>query len=317
MVKKICNYETKLFNKITNYEEFLNKISSYYENAILKTFDIFKRLAYKVLDLISKFGKMMRYTTFPLHWIWIKLHLSRFKQVEKLEDLPLFKLGAHYIYGLPKCGKSTIIYQAMMEYAYHTGKTSYTTANMEIPRKNIYGEEYYLHQLFHPSEFYEEGIQKVQFNHYRHNVIVYEEVLAQGMHQRNNNKKSYNDVVLPMLSSMGTQRHQSIDLFYFISQLPRSDISLMHMLAGYHEPKIKKSFDYKHWLETGEFKFKIKGWYVTSHEVHPKSGSDYKLVNKKKWFYKCSHYEEFKYYNKLNMQEFYKKLPMHKGAEIK
>ncbi len=316
MIKKIKNYEDRLIKKIKNYEVFLNKIISFYDNCLLKIIDFLKSASYKLLDLISKFGKFMRYSTYPLHWIWIKIHLAMFNQEDKLEDLPIFKLGAHYIYGKPKSGKSTLVYHAMMEYAFHTGKTSYTTANMETPRKNIYGKEYYYHQLFDPSEFYEDGEQIVQFNHYRHNVIVYEEVLAQGMHQRNNNKKSYNDVVLPMLSAMGTQRHQSIDLFYFISQLPRGDISLMHMLAGHHEPKIKKVFDYKYWLKTGKFKFKIKGWYVTSHDVIPVSGSDYKLINKKKWFYKCKYYEEFDYFNMLNMQDYYKKLPMHKGVEM-
>ena len=141
MIKKIKNYEERLIKKIKNYEVFLNKIISFYDNCLLKIIDFLKSASYKLLDLISKFGKFMRYSTYPLHWIWIKIHLAMFNQEDKLEDLPIFKLGAHYIYGLPKCGKSTIIYQAMMEYAFHTGKNSYTTANMEIPRKNIYGEE--------------------------------------------------------------------------------------------------------------------------------------------------------------------------------
>lgn len=316
MIDKTIRYETKVFELTDRYEAFLRKVLSYYEIVILKVLNIIKVVYYFSLTSLAKLGKAIRYSTFPLHWIWIKLHFKKYKDEEKLEDKPIFKVGAHYFYGLPKSGKSTIVFNAMMDYAYHTGKTSYTTARMELPRKNIYGEEYFLHQPFHPSEFYQDGEQIVQFNTQRHNVIVYEETLAQGMHQRNNNKKDYNDVVLPMISSMGTQRHQSIDLFYFISQLPRGDISLMHMLAGYHEVKIKKSFDYKRWLKTGEFRLRIKGWNVVSYDILAVSGHDYKKTNKKKWFYSCNHYEEFKYFNMLNMKEHYGKLPIHKGVEI-
>lgn len=315
MIDKTNDYQNRLFESVDKYEAFLNKVFSFYEVILVKSINVFKYIILAFLKAIEMLGMFMRYTTFPLHWIWIKLHL-RGSDEEKLEDLPIFKVGAHYIHGLPEAGKSTFTYNAMMDYAFHTGKTSYTTAKMETPRKNIYGVEYYLHQVFDPSEFYVDGQQIVQFNHYRHNFIVYEETLAQGMHQRNNNQKSYNDVVLPMIASMGTQRHQSIDLFYFISQLPRGDISLMHMLAGYHEPRIRKSFDYRHWLKTGKFRLKIKGWHITSHRVIPASGYDYKLVNKKKWFYPCKHYEEFKYFNTLNMKDHYSKLPMHKGVSM-
>ena len=316
MVEKTIKYEEKVFELTDRYESFLNKIANFYQKIIYLIFNGIKMGFYFALEALEKFGKVIRYTTFPLHWIWIKLHFRSWRTEERLEDLPIFEVGAHYVHGLPKSGKSTFSYQAMMEYAYHTGKTSYTTAMMELPRKNMFGVEYYLHQLFTADEFYIDGEQVVRFNTHRHNMVVYEEVLAQGMHQRNNNKKSYNDVVLPMIAAMGTQRHQGIDLFYFISQLPRGDISLMHMLAGYHIPKIRKTFDYKNWLQTGQFRMKIKGWHMISYKVTPTSGHDYKLVNKRKWFYKCSHYEEFEYFNRLNMQEHYKNLPMHKGVEM-
>lgn len=317
MINKIEKYESFIFSFVDKYEAVYLKVKYRFSFIIVKIIEVFEAIMFKTLTILGWFGKIARYTTWPMHYIWIKLHFSRLKKIEKLTDLPNFKMGAHYIYGKPSSGKSTFTYHSMMDYAYFTGKTAYTTAMMETPRKDVYGRDFYYHQLFSPSEFYQEGEQIVRFNTQRHNFIVYEEMLAQGMHQRKNKEKSYNDEVLPMISSMGTQRHQGIDLFYFISQLPRSDISIMHMLVGYHQPKIIKRFDYKHWLNTGKFRTYIKGWKVTSHSVAADGGHSYKLKNKFKWFYPNKYPKDFEYFNRLNLQHQYDNLPIHKGVEMK
>ena len=315
MLIKVENYENKLIDFVTKYEQIVHKIIRFIEGFFVKFFEILEKTMFNFLELIKLLSKIIRYLTYPLHWIWILIELASMKKETKLTDLPQFQLGAHYIYGKPASGKSTFMYHSMMDYAYYTGKTSYTTVMMETARTNCYGREYYLHQLFGPSEFFVEGEQILAFDTKRHNIIVYEEILGI-YHQRNNAKKDYNDEVLPMIAAMGDQRHQGIDLFFFISQLPRNDIAIMQMLKGFHEPKIKKQFDYRYWLQTGKFRFRIKGWKVTSHEVVPSGGSDYKLVNKRVWFYKNIYDEDFKYFNTLNMKSKYDKMKVHKGVEM-
>lgn len=309
----LYKYEVKTFNFINKYEAIFNKAVSYIDFIFIGFINVFEKAVFFMIYLFGLTGKIMRYSTFPLHWIWIKLELN--KSESKLTDLPIFKLGAHYIYGKPKAGKSTLLYAALLDYAYFTGKTAYTTDQMELPRKNVYGHEYYYHQTFTPDEFYQEGEQIVRFDTDKHNIVLYEEMLAK-YQQRNNAKKSYNDEVLPMIAAMGTQRHQSIDLFFFVSQLPRNDIAIMQMLVGYHEPQIKKAFDYKYWLSTGKFRFYIKGWWITSSNIQITDSNTFKLVNKKRWWYPNKFKDEFKYFNRLNMKSKYAALPKHKGKEM-
>jgi len=306
-------YEKKVLDFICKYEMIFNKIINTVDHVVINFIEYFEKLIFFIIYLFELTGLIMRYSTFPLHWIWIKLELN--KREDKLTDLPLFKLGAHYIYGKPSAGKSTLIYHATLDYAYYTGKTAYTTEMMETVRTDVFGKNYYYHQLFSPSDFFKDGVQVAGFESDRFNMIVYEEMLTK-YQQRNNAKKSYNDEVLPMIASMGTQRHQGIDLFYFISQLPRNDIAIMQMLIGYHEPQIKKAFDYKHWLNTGKFRFYIKGWTIKSSEISLLDGYNYKLVNTKRWWYPNKYPEQFKYFNRLNMKDQYDKLEKYKGVEM-
>lgn len=303
------------FTTIENYQININKIINFLDLLILKFIKIWEIIFFGLVKLISYTQKIMRYTTFPVHWFWIKIELKKTKAAT-LTNLRLFEMGGHYIYGKPGAGKSTLIYHAMMDYAYYTGKASYTTHYMEKPRNNIFGHEYYYHQVFDPSEFFSKGTQVKAFNTYYFNTIVYEEMLSK-YHQRNNSKSSHNNEILPLVASMGGQRHQGIDLFYFISQLPTNDISLMQMLKGYHIPQIKKVFDYKHWLNTGKFKFKIAGWWIESYNISPVGRSDYKLTNHYKWFYPCIYNDDMKYFNRLNLKENYSSLPLHIGSEMK
>jgi hypothetical protein len=307
-------YEHKVFEIINAYQRLINKTLSIVDIAILNTIKLSEKMIFKCVDVVKLTGKLMRYTTFPIHWLWIWWDLNHIEH-EGIEDLPTFKVGAHYIYGKPGSGKSTFTYHAMMDYAYHTGKCSYTTASMETPRTDLNGMPYFYHQIFSPSDFFQDGEQVTGFEDERFNFIVYEEMLTQ-YQQRNNAKKVYNDEVLPMVAAMGTQRHQGIDLFYFISQLPKNDIAIMQMIKGYHEPKIKKGLDYKLWLDTGKIRFKILGWKIKSYIVEPKGGSDYELKPEKTWFYKNKYPEDMKYFNRFNMKQKYAKLEKMKGAKM-
>lgn len=317
MLNKAIKYESKIYKLIDRYEMFLVKTTGKYENIIFRITKGFKWIVYKLIEIIDRFSRLLRYLTYPTHWIYLYIAQFRYKRIERIEDMPNFKVGTHYVYGLPGEGKSTFSYHSSIEYAFHTGKTSYTTVMMETPRTNIRGMKYYYHQYVSPEDFFGDGKQIARFNTKLHNMFIYEEMLADGKHQRNNRRRNYNDVILPMISSNATQRHQGMDLFYYISQLPRGDISIMHMLAGYHHPRIKKGFDYRHWLNTGKFRLKIKGWRMTSYQVEPTSGNDYKLTNKRRWFYKCKYPEEMEYFNRLNMENHYDDLPIHKGSEMK
>lgn len=305
-------FEIILFKLIDIYKlNFFDNLIAAVDWFFIAIINIIEKIFFMLVDFIDIFSKSLRYLTFPFHWVVIKIELKlRYKEQEKI---PIFEIGVHYIYGKPRAGKSTAVYHAMMEYAYKTGKTSYTTHYMETPRKNVYGQDYYLHRLFDPSSVFD-GEQKLAFDTDKHNVIVFEEMLGR-YHQRNNSKKSHNDEILPLVASMGGQAHQGLDLFFLISQLPRNDISLMQMLRGHHEPKIVKQFDYKSWLDTGKFKFKIKGWKFVSHEILALP-NDYKLINKKKWFYPCKYHDDMKYFNKLNLKGTYDSMKKYKGEEM-
>lgn len=305
-IKEIDKYEDKVLTIIDKYEIKLNKFIESYKKFNLKVINITKALSDKYIEFFSSFAKFARYTTYPVHWILIYFDIRKMKP--KTEELPIFETGAHYVYGKPGKGKSTLMYHAMMDYAYLTGKASLTTAQMELPRLSLSGAEYYLHQRFKPSDIFQDGEQIVQIDASRYNMIVYEEMLTQ-YNQRNNKESAYNNEVIPMIGALGTQRHQGIDLFYFISQLPKTDIQIMLMLTGYHEPRVKKGFDYKEWLETGKIRFVIKGWHVTSYSITPKGGMDYELTNKRKWFYPNTLLEDMKYFNRLNMQTEFKNKP--------
>ncbi len=308
---KLDIYEVHIFRFISQYKKIVNYVIDFLDLIVLYSIGIAKTVIFSIIEVFRLTGKVMRYTTIPIHWLWIWHDLNRMTN-DSIEELPHFQVGAQYIYGRPGDGKSTFIYHSMMDYAYHTGKCSYTTAMMETPRKDLNGKEYYYHQLFKPSDFYKEGEQVAGFDSKHFNIVVYEEMLTQ-YQQRNNAKKSYNDEVLPMVASMGTQRHQGIDLFYFISQLPKNDIAIMLMLAGYHKIKVRKVLDYKHWLETGKIHFRIHGWKVTSYTIEPSGMNDYKLLKNKTWFYKNKYPEDMAYFNRLNMKEKYAKLPKMKG----
>ena len=303
-------YEIKVFSFIVVYKKIVDAFINFFDLVIIHLIKGFEMVIFALISVMKATGKLMRYTTIPIHWIWIWNQL-RVQRIDNIEDMPIFTLGPHYIYGKPGWGKSTCVYHAMMHYAYYTGKCSYTTAMMELPRKNIDGSEYYYHQLFEPSDFFKEGEQYASFDE-NFNIVVFEEMLTQ-FQQRNHANKSYKDELLPLVASMGTQRHQGIDLFFYISQLPRNDIAIMQMLAGYHTIRIKKVLDYKYWLDTGKLHFKVDGWKIKSEYVEPKGGGDYKLIPNKTWYYKNTYPEEMKFFNRLNMKNKYDAKPKAKG----
>lgn len=313
---KTDQYEIKLFTFIDKYRSFYYTVRKYIYLSVIFIGKIFEFLFFNIARAFNYTQKALRYTTFPIHWLWLQAHLRKSKETD-LFDERVFEIGAHYIYGKPKAGKSTFMYHIMQDYAEKTGKSSMTTQPMELPRTDIYGRKYYHHQLFHPSDIFIKGKQEYAFNTKHFNVVVFEEML-QEYHQRNNKTNAHNDEVLPLVASMGAQRHQGegIDLFFFISQLAGNDISIMQMLKGYHIPKIKKVFDYKHWLDTGKFRFRIKGWRVTSYHIQAEGRGNYKLTNPYKWFYKFTREEDFKYFNRFNLSQHFADLPILKGREM-
>lgn len=305
-MKYLDKYITWLLEFLNKYETRIKKFSSINANTIIKVMGFHKRVIETYIELFSDFARFARYTTYPVHWLLILFDIWRMKPSK--EKLPIFEVGAHYIYGKPGSGKSTMTYHAMMDYSYLTGKASLTTAQMELPRMSLSGAQYYLHYRFEPSDLFVDGEQKYSIDTNRFNMIVYEEMLTK-YNQRNNKESKYNNEFLPLIGALGTQRHQGIDIFYFISQLPKGDTQLMQLLSKYHIPKVKKGFDYKYWLETGKYRFVIKGWKITSYDVTPKGMGDYELANKHSWFYENTLTEDMKYFNRLNMKKEFENKP--------
>lgn len=308
-------YEKKLFAFLDKYEEVIKGIVNVLSKITLYVASTVESIAFKLIDVFESLYTLMRYTTIPLHWIWIRLEISRYQKNNEVTELPFFEPGAHYWYGKPGSGKSTSVYHAMMQHSYYTGKCALTTEPMETAREDLSGFKYFYHQLFSPGDYYEDGNQIYGFPE-GFDKIIFEEMLAQKINQRNAKSSSHNNVVIPLIESMGTQRHQGIQLFYFISQLPRNDIQIMLMLKGYHVPKIIKRFNYGLWLKTGKIRWTVKGWRITSYDVEPKGGSDYQLINKRRYFYEMTLEEDFAYFNRFNLQAKYAKLEKAKGVTM-
>lgn len=307
-IEWVETYEDKIFKWIDIYEDKLYQMFGIWQELVY-SFIYFLELIFIALTSIGDSVYYIgRYITFPLHWVWIFLWDWLNKKEFDFMGLPFNEIGTHFWYGPPGVGKSTVIYHKNLERGHHTGKAAYTTVQMEEPRTDLDGSEYYLNQVFDPSDMFQNGEQMYSWDP-NFDVIVYEEVLTK-YNQRNNSEKTYKDEVLPMIAAMGTQRHQDIEIFDFISQIPTIDIQIVLMLVGYHVPRIRKVFDYANWLKTGQFRFKIAGWHIESYKIIPLGGNNYKLSDKpRKYFYPCTLQDEMQYFKRLNMKDAFKSKP--------
>lgn len=311
----------KSLNRLFTYNEKINSLLNKYLKCYLKfqrmykiSFSTIILIPRSIFNIATKISSALyivaRYSTWPMHWIWIWFwSYKKSKQNNGFMDYPFNKTGVHFWYGKPGSGKSTVVYHKNMEHAYITGKASYTNVLMEEPREELSGRQYYYNQVFNPSDIFKNGEQIARFDTSKFNKIVFEEVLER-MNQRNNKKSDYNDEFIPMISAQATQRHQGIELFDYISQIPTLDIQLMLMLSGYHIPKIKFKFDYSGWLKSGKFRWIIKGWKIKSYEVIPTGGNNYELKHIKTYFYPCTLFDDMKYFKRLNMKDKYNSLPL-------
>ena len=91
MLDKVQCYENKILKFIYKYEVVFQKYISFHDRFFIAVIEGFEKLVFGLLDLIAFFSKIARYSTYPLHWIWIKIFLKQL-QKEKLTDLPIFKL---------------------------------------------------------------------------------------------------------------------------------------------------------------------------------------------------------------------------------
>jgi len=151
------DYEVKLFNLIDVYEDKLYSAMAIYStffHALVKLFEHFFILLADTGQAIYFVG---RYATFPLHWVWIFLWDWLNKSEEEFMNLPFNQVGTHFWYGPPGSGKSTVIYHKNLERGHHTGKAAYTTVQMEEPRTDLDGSEYFLNQVFDPSDMFQNG----------------------------------------------------------------------------------------------------------------------------------------------------------------
>ena len=73
MLDKIINYEQKVYEKIDRYEAFLKNVFTKVESILFKAIKVFKAAVFKIIDLFESYGRFMRYTTFPLHWIYLQI----------------------------------------------------------------------------------------------------------------------------------------------------------------------------------------------------------------------------------------------------
>ena len=307
----------KEFEKIKRLELLANerkkavdRFTSKIENMLLlltHPFDYFEKAATAIVKGLATLGdkiyKGARYATLPFSIIWYIQELIALRK-KTSKQIPLAEIGAHYIYGKPGDGKSTFVYYFMERMAKDWGKGAYTTEQMEIPRFNDRGELVYHHQKIDLADIYKNGKQQLGFDGNRFDKLVIEETLTKFNH-RNNKKTDYNDILLGIVETMATMRHQWLRQVIFISQLPIGDVQLMLMMLYHHHPKVKFSYGFRNWLKTGKLKKEIRGWRVEYSAVMPTGNNNYVFSKRPSYYVKNDLKEEMESFNRLNMERDY------------
>lgn len=293
-------YHKELNKKIDLYSDYLSKFADW----------VLDRLT-TVSDVLMDYYKAARYSTFPLHWIWIALYF--YINTYSVSREPLDEHGSHYISGLPGDGKSTLMWQKIHDYAKMTGKCAYITTEMEKVKYDELGQAYLNHIPFKLEEFFGKrnpddpfGSQLKRFNSDLACCLAVDELHFYN-NNRNNRSGAYNAIFIPFINNIVLMRHLKIHWILLSSQMPKNDTQIMSILKSYNEVKIKKGFVYSKWLEDGKFTRRVKGWRVRTYSVS--TSTDYlKLEKRKRWFKRCT--VDFSDFESLNMAKALNSAPV-------
>lgn len=311
-----------LFFKYIEYiEKKLNLFNNFIENSLNKLKSIFYKISKisALFIIISKaiwenpiINALIRYTTYPFNYFWIKHYHSI--HVKKGEHTFLDEPGVHMVVGSMGAGKSSSVFYNIMNDLNNTGKGSYINTQLEKAKKDFDNEEYVYNRLFKLEEFFKDGKQIRAFNTDSFDKIVLDE-LHYYLNQRQNKTKNYNNVFLPLLKQITNMRHDGIKKVILLSQQPYFDSQVMNVVTYYHKVKIKKGLLYYFWLFTGvniNKSYGIKGWKFETQVIQQGQINNDKRAFTK-WFYK---YDNKSYilddFETLNMKDRKEKKEMKK-----
>lgn len=249
--------------------------------------------------------RMVRYCTFPWHFIWILGFIIGSKTAFK--PLIYDKDGIHIIIGGPGCGKSSLLYYLMERIRILFGKPSYINSMMEKPRlSEDRSYRFIYHVLYKFTDFWNSRRMIKVPNHKICGSLGIDEGHRE-LNYRENGTSEYNDKFIPFIKYAVLVR-KYIKKIYITTQMGKVDTQLMALAESITQPRIDIGFDYPDWLiESGIFKFKILGFYI---DVYGKDINGDKTTKPISSFYIKNEYADFDYFDTYAESDAYDHLPM-------
>lgn len=264
----------KMFDKLT-------KILLLSFNTVIRKWQKF----YSITNLSGRW-KRARILTFPFHFIWIWI----FKNINKNQlepDLINDTEGLQIIGGNTGSGKSTLGFDVMEYDRIYKGRAWYVNTRIEKPSYNEHFSAYVrYHRYIEFTDVWSNFKTNIRLNNYIYNGYLIDEI-HRIFDYRQNSTNAYASVFVPFRDyAVVVRKH--IKRLIGITQMDRLDIQLMYLVKYWHKPRIDIGFDYEDWmLETGLFRFKVKGWYIDTFTVDVSNTANM-LVPLQSWYRKAT-----------------------------
>lgn len=284
-------YKLLLFTTRTILQAWQNKFNIYDNNAL---------------------WRKVRKLTWPLHHIWIGIYKDLKRKDEELFDLIDETEGLQIIGGNTGSGKTTLANDVIEKSLRLNNKPWYINMEFEKPRYSEKHKALVRYHRFMPFEdVWSDWRMHIRLNQYIYGGYVIDEI-HRIFDYRQNQTSDYMSKFVPFRDyAVLIRKH--IKKIIGITQMDRLDIQLMHLVKLWHKPRIDIGFDYEDWmLETGLFRFKIKGWYIDTYTVNTANYGDM-LVPVKSWYRKAT--ANFDYFDTYAGNDAYNHVPMDQGVK--
>ncbi|MDY0277168.1 MAG: hypothetical protein RBQ97_03690 [Acholeplasma sp.] len=249
--------------------------------------------------------KKARFLTWPLHKIWTYYYVKIVKRKKEEYDIIDSTEGLQIISGNTGSGKSTLGFDIIEKDLLLNNKPWYVNTLIEKPRYYTPLEAYVRFHRYIPfNKVWSDYKMKLQLSNDYGGYLLDE--LHRIFDYRLNQTNEYLSKFVPFRDySVLIRKH--IKKIVGLTQMDRLDIQLMYLVKLWHKPRIDIGFDYEDWLiETGLFRFKIKGWFIDTYVVDTSNPSNM-LILYKTWYRKSS--ANFDYFDTYAFNDVYNHLP--------